>query len=557
MTRHAPPVRSRDLAAPPALALVLCGLFLASALYLLDGRPGLPLDDSWIHLAFARNLAAGHGLVLHPGAGPVAGTTAPLWTAWTALAVLLPGGDIPWMLLSGVLCHLGGVWVTWLLARALGLGRGLATLAACLAAGTGWLTWSALSGMEIPLFILLSAGGTVLHLRERGRPERPGRSVRSGGPPLSLAVLGLSVLARPEGLLLLGLAVGDRLLRFRRPRPADPRNPPEGALSWRPPAATEWKALAAGLGAAAVAVAPAALFFLAIGGSPLPTTLGAKTGVAGVHLPELRDLHVAAGVFFRPQPWMTVLAAAGATTLVRRLGTPRDRGLLPALWLAGLPLAYSCLGPAGGNAVIGNFGRYLFPLFPVLIVLGVLGLEPVVRALGPGRSPVRSALALAGLVVLAAPTVADCARTATLYARNVADVEAGDVRMARWLAERLPERAVVATMDVGAMAAILPNRIVDLAGIGDPELHELVRRARARGGSWQDGVFDLIAARRPDYLMVFPDWLGPVDRPGSPFRRLHTIRVPDNVTLGRDTLALYSTPWTRYDLRDLEPGASP
>ncbi|MGD2116202.1 MAG: hypothetical protein PVG07_14200, partial [Acidobacteriota bacterium] len=199
MTRHAPPVRSRDLAAPPALALVLCGLFLASALYLLDGRPGLPLDDSWIHLAFARNLAAGHGLVLHPDAGPVAGTTAPLWTAWTALAVLLPGGDIPWMLLSGVLCHLGGVWVTWLLARALGLGRGLATLAACLAAGTGWLTWSALSGMEIPLFILLSAGGTVLHLRERGRPERPGRSVRSGGPPLSLAVLGLSVLARPEG----------------------------------------------------------------------------------------------------------------------------------------------------------------------------------------------------------------------------------------------------------------------------------------------------------------------------------------------------------------------
>jgi hypothetical protein len=547
----------RELFAPPALALVVCGLFLVSALYLLDGRPGLPLDDSWIHLAFARNLAAGHGLALHPDAAAVAGTTAPLWTALTVFAVLLPGGDVPWMLLFGLLCHLAGIVVTWLLARELGLGRGLAVLAAGLAAATGWLAWSALSGMEIPLFILLSVGGMVLHLRERGRPEGrdgPDAPARSDRPPLSLAVLGLSVLARPEGLLLLGLAAGDRLLRFRRSAPdRNPADRPGGLVFWSRPGSPEWRKLAGGLGAATLAVAPVALYFLAIGGSPLPTTLGAKTGVGGAHLPELRDLHVAAGVFFRAQPWLTVLAPAGALSLVRRLGTPRDRGLLPALWLAGLPLAYSCLGRTG-DALIGNFGRYLFPLLPVLIVLGVLGLEPIVRAVGPGgilrgaRSPARSALALAGLLLLIAPTAVDCARTATLYARNVADVEAGDVRMARWLAERLPPEAVVATMDIGAMAAILPNRIVDLAGIGDPELHDFIRKARARGGTWQDGVLALIGERRPDYLMIFPDWLGPVDRPGSPFRRLHTIHVPDNVTLGRDTLALYATPWTRYGL---------
>lgn len=533
-----------------AVAAGLCALYLGSALYLLDGRLGLPLDDSWIHLAFARNLAEGHGLALHPDAGPVGGSTAPLWTALTALGVVAAPADIPWMVLLGVLCHLGGLGATWLLARELGLDRGLAALATSLALATGWLTWSALSGMEIPLFILLSVGGTVLHLRERAATHRS---------PLSLAVLGLSVLARPEGLLLVVLASGDRLLRFRR------RD--DGALAWRPPGGPELAELARGLGLAALAVAPVALFYTWIGGSPLPSTLGAKTAGQGLHLPVLRDLHAAAGVFFRAQPWMTVLAAAGAVTLVRRLGTPRDRGLLPALWLAGLPLAYSCLGGAGGSPLLGNFGRYLFPLFPVLVVLGTLGLEPFARALGAGSGPapgrriggstVRGALALAALVLLFAPTVVDCARTATLYARNVADVEAGDVRFARWLAERLPEQAVVATMDVGALSAILPNRIVDLAGIGDPELHAMVRRARARGGDWQDGVLALIEERRPDYLVVFPDWLDPVERPGSPFRRLHTIHVPDNVTLGRDTLALYATPWTRYPLQAAqEDGAS-
>jgi hypothetical protein len=158
-------------------------------------------------------------------------------------------------------------------------------------------------------------------------------------------------------------------------------------------------------------------------------------------------------------------------------------------------------------------------------------------------------LAIVAVAVLVWPTLAAAARTATLYADNVSDVARGDVAMARWLAARLPEEAVVATMDIGALAAILPNRIVDLAGIANPEIHEYVRRAEASGESWQEGTLRFIAERRPDYLVVFPEWLTAVERPGSPFRPLHGIHVPGNVTLGRDTLVLYATPWTRYPLR--------
>ena len=153
----------------------------------------------------------------------VTGSTAPLWTALLSLLFLLPGSVVVWTQLLGIALYLAGIDATWRLARELGLGKGLSALAGGLTLATSWLVWSALSGMEIPLFVLLSLWGMILHLRERADPERP---------PLSLAVLAVAVLARPEGLLLLLLAFLDRLLVFaRRPgrSPLAPSQPPDPA----------------------------------------------------------------------------------------------------------------------------------------------------------------------------------------------------------------------------------------------------------------------------------------------------------------------------------------
>ncbi len=77
------------------------------------GVGAFPLDDSWIHMQFARNLAEGRGFAYNPGV-PVSGSTAPLWTL-----------------------ALGGAFTVFgphpVLAKALGLGLALAT---------AWLTGS-------------------------------------------------------------------------------------------------------------------------------------------------------------------------------------------------------------------------------------------------------------------------------------------------------------------------------------------------------------------------------------------------------------------------------
>ena len=69
-------------------ALPILG-YLAAELYFLDGELGFPLDDSWIHQTFARNLSQGQGLAYEAG-HLVTGSTAPLWTALLSLLFHVP-----------------------------------------------------------------------------------------------------------------------------------------------------------------------------------------------------------------------------------------------------------------------------------------------------------------------------------------------------------------------------------------------------------------------------------------------------------------------------------
>jgi hypothetical protein len=177
------------------LGLLVCGLYLFAEQSLLGGRIGFPLDDSWIHLQFARNLAQGAGLSYNPGE-LVTGSTAPLWTALLSLVFLLPAGAVVVATkLLGVALHLAGIDAVWRLAQALGLGRKGAALAALLHLSTSWMVWSALSGMEIPLFVLLSlwacsstsASGATRAASpspcpSSGSPRWPGRRVFSSWP---------------------------------------------------------------------------------------------------------------------------------------------------------------------------------------------------------------------------------------------------------------------------------------------------------------------------------------------------------------------------------------
>jgi hypothetical protein len=554
LSRETPEAASRVSHASHASQLLLLAAGLLACLFYLLGEVyarhhlGFPLDDSFIHLQFARNLATGHGLSYNPG-HLVTGSTAPLWTALLALLFLLPGNVFLWVKVLGIALYLAGIDATRRLATELGLSPGLATLAAALTLATGPLVWSALSGMEIPLFVLLSLWGTILHLRERGAREGSER------PPLALPVLALSILARPEGVVLVLVAVLDRLLVWKRD--PDGSSSPGLLVLARP----RLRPLALGLGLAAAAIAGSFLFYRIAGGSFLPTTFAVKGSGLQRYLPDLQYLYVVLGILWKAQPWMLLLAFGGIVRLVQNLGTPDDRGLLPALWTLGLPLGYSLMSPLGRGLIAGNFGRYYFPLFPFVVLLGLLGLESAVRALPnlhrEPRGARRFPWGLLASVFLLWPTVTGLFAGAPHYAQNVANVDDGDVRAALWLRPRLPADAVLAVNDIGALKYLLPNPVIDLVGISSPDLRREVAEALARGRarSWEEAMLGALARRRPDYLVIFPTWFPAVERlPG--FRALQVFDVPNNVTMGGNQIGVYATPWTRHPLRGL-PGDGP
>lgn len=515
---------------PLALGTLLVAGVAATELYLLEGGLGLPLDDSWIHLVFARSLAAGEGLAANPGEW-VAGSTSPLWSALLALGFLLPGSPLVAAQLFGAALFLVTIDLARGLARDFGLAAPLAALVAALVAASEGLLWSSLSGMEVALFTALTLAGIRLHVGELER-------LRSGstGAPVSLALLGLATLARPEAALLLVLAAGERLV--------------VAARGDRASRSGEWARLAWGLAAAAALIAPMALFNWGASGSLLPTTFAAKAAEGGLHAPRAADLLQALRLFIGAQPLAALLVAGGVVESVLRRRDGGASPLLPALWLVGLPLAYSALSGAGAP-LFGNFGRYLFPLLPLVALFGGLALARLAEAARrPPRSvPVRSTLAVAVALALAG-ALAGAARGVERYGRNLVDLERSHLRLARWLAPRLPPEALLAVNDLGVVRYLLPNRVLDLGGIASPEVPRRLRqRIAIDGRPPAEAVAELLMREGVDYVVSFD--LPQLPYAGDParYRALVRLDIDGNVTLAGGTLVLYETAWNRHPLR--------
>ena len=96
--------------------------------------------------------------------------------------------------------------------------------------------------------------------------------------------------------------------------------------------------------------------------------------------------------------------------------------------------------------------------------------------------------------------------------------------------------------DIGAIKYQLPNPVIDLVGIVNPDI-----LPRLRTSDWQDRVLEYLAERQPAYLVVFPDFFPQLVRaPG--FHRVHSLPIRENVTMAGDELVIFSTPWTEAHL---------
>lgn len=492
-------------------ARVACGLAVLLAAHLL--LRGYVTDDTYIHLRYAENVLERQEFSFNPGTSTY-GATSPLWIFGLALCLQLglSGPVAAWTLglVSGVLTILllaellrrlpfPEAWRWWLFA---------------LGVVDAWFLRWTMSGMETPLataMLLVLLWPLVLASPE---PDP------AAGRRLLLRYLGwgvaagLAALVRPEYLLLAPAALPWLLLfEYRR---ADVL----GGEAARRRAWPTRLLLGAGLGWLAAA-GPWLVYAQRTFGRWTPGTASAKS-FATTFDPvvtlqylgrSLEQLGLTQGVI-----WLFFLLLVVFVMIERRRqerGHPTgDDRLMPGQWefwqAVGLVLVVATWVALllGGYAVkrVWTISRYLSPLSPALLLaLGVLAYwllnvavpfrgRPILRT---WVASLACGLALLGNVLLLVGPV----RT------HVRDFSAGVVecylQKGEWLGEHAEPDAVIAALDIGAIAYGSDRHVLDLMGLVSPEIMVMGRQmgfaAMIESGLWLRN--DLSQAPPPDWFV--------------------------------------------------------
>jgi hypothetical protein len=480
-----------------------------------NGALGFPLDDPWIHLKFARNMAHGWGLAFNEGE-PVAGSSAPLWTVILAFFHLCTRSPVAmvWIakLLGAGFLLAAGMFAdrTVLLLtrnRWAGLGAGLALVL------LGPMDWAMVSGMEVTLAVFLAVAGIYCWVEASEPQARPSSRWWSGLP--AWALFALAVYARPEAPLLAGFALVDlvvRRLAFGQKTPF-----------WR------------GLLLYFVLLVPYFALNLSLAHSLFPQTYVAKVGRVSLFaaLASGDPTHLSGLLFrvpfmyfggfaehlWRANPVLVLLALVGAVTAVRQVARGRGSLLIPLVALLYAP-ALGMVAPY--VAPVFQNGRYLGPPAAAVMLLSALGAWRVWSWCGPfERRWVPTAIvALAGFNAIS---------VGMATARNTAQAESSINRMqvavGHWLNQYTPQDAVIACNDVGAIGYFADRHVLDLLGLVTPEVATF--RSKQPLGDENLGALEFVLKKKPDYLAIFPDWFPNLGR-AMFLTQVFTTAVPDN-----------------------------
>lgn len=521
--------------------LVFSGLVLAAALvYLSPSELEFPMDDSYIHMIYAKNLVEQGTLMFSQPGEKGVGTSSILWV------LLLAGGHAVGISMHLSAKMLGAACLAAVGASLYALLRGFWRPAPALAAAllvmlSGNMLWFSLSGMETMLFVAL---GMIALLLYRDR-----RWICLG------LALGLLALARPEGVLLgaaIALLEGLRSLPVRRGGALRGLllcglvcllvcGPWFGYLLWRTGHVLPTSALGKQLTSLV-----AARYVLAQNNAP--ALLGRLTGLIYIGLWVVYLLEFTLGGFSLPAPRLVVTLVAGeagyvvsawaiagwavAASLLAAAGRrfirfDRWRGWLedPArrplmallLWTFLHNLVYALYLPVPGTA-----SRYGALNHLVLWTALVFGLQYFAH-----RRRLQGALAL-GVAVLA---LANTLYWNRVYDANLEHMLEVRIQAAEYLRESLPAGQVCAVSDIGAVRYYSQRAVVDLGALVDPEAGEwflqgatdrylLEKRATClvlpgRSGTTADGWMDIaeiLGLTDSDLLEMRPVQVFEIDR---------------------------------------------
>lgn len=504
-------VLSKMLPHTPFYATAIILTLLMALVYLLNnssGGPwawiGLPLDDNWIHLVYARSLAEQGWFFYNPGI-PEAGMSSPLWVIILAVAykIFTPLGVTPqWIAKGGGLFFALAVPIAaYHLALRIGVRRRWAWAVGILVMIEPNLAYGNVAGMEFPMFTFLTLLAILLCLRE---------SYLACG-----ITLGMLVITRGEGVpiaLLIGALPFLVLYLKRKNFTIMTRDEFKLGLKLFLPALIMGGAWA--------------LYNHSTGVSFLPNTYIVKHNFALGYF-NLENLvnfttgYVAHLAWFEGGTWIITLL--GVTVAGIRLY--KDRAYAPLLLLLAIPIVsvylFSINMKFGPEGILWTYAsrRYMDFLLPVIILLFVTGVEYVWRRLHDISNRWVVLVAPPALIGIIGFLVYNIAirniAFAQLYSWDTENIEQVSVKMGKWVGDTLPLNAKIAVTDAGAVRffARSDQVIVDFMGLN---CRQCVGRPFP----------ELANEIKPDYLVFFRQGLND----SFTYEEMYALK-PDRVTI--------------------------
>ena len=440
--------------------LILAGALLISlAVYLvacfIAYRIGFPLDDSWIHQTYARNLALRGEWSFLPGQ-PSAGSTSPLWTILLSVGFFLQLSPYIWTYFLGALFLFGiSLLAESIVRQTVSAYRPSYPWAGLLFTLEWHMAWAAFSGMEtiLHIFIVLLVINILL--------------MKSRSYLLAGLAVGISIWVRPDGLSLLGPLLLIILLT-------------ESSFSAR---LKGWLPLIVGVG---IFFLPYLLFNLVISGTPMPNTFYAKQAeyVQWQSSPLGERF-----IFFSLQFFQGVSFVLIPGFVYKLILAVRQRAwgvLLAMVWMAGYILLYLLRLP------VYQHGRYFMPALAVFLLFGFSGFLESVFASRNIQVRMVSTTVLSVIIMMT-----DAFGVYT-YMQDVVYIESQMVDTAIWAAKNLPSGALIAAHDIGALGYFDHHPIVDLAGLISPDVVPFITN--------DDRLAAYMDARGVQYLVAFSGW---------------------------------------------------
>lgn len=445
------------------LAFIAGAVLLIAFIYLLASQIsyaiGFPLDDSWIHQTYARNLALRGEWAFRPGI-PSAGSTSPLWSALLAIGFLLHLSPFIWTFFLGAITLFSlAVLCEWAVRTLVESYQPRFPWIGIFIAFEWHLAWAAMSGMETLLHGLIVT--TVLVLLMTNSPRYL---------PLGL-LTGLSVWVRPDGLTLLGPVLLTIVLIEK-----DSRSRLAAIVRYL-----------IGFGSLFV---PYLLFNLAIGGAPMPNTFYAKQAeyASWQTIPIITRLGQMMLQLLVGPSLMLLPAVIG--WLVKSVRQKMWGSLSALIWCAGYFFLYISRLP------VYQHGRYLMPGMPILFLFGLLAFAEFDKGKMFARYHwIAQTIWRASIVMLSIGFIFLGAKS---YAQDVTVIESEMVVTAKWVAANLPQDALIAAHDIGALGFFDYHELIDLAGLVSPDVIPFIRD--------EPRLSNYLNQRGADYLIAFPDF---------------------------------------------------